>query len=443
MKASLKKSLTAVGIAAALSGVSTNSMATVMGDAGEAWLIPFAYWDSQEGASSWDTVINVTIPSTVGGKTIPNVYTANNTTPRGLVVNPPVVAIPPDQTPFAVFQQPALIASNWAIQFYFQSFVSNDVCDGPLPITPEDFNSYRLSELCPGFENYPGYLTFTTAAGAAGNNADFAFFADAYLTADNSDDVPNESPATFVAWQIPALPMPDGADTAGAASPITAKNQVIEASFPRVETRPITAGIGTFATSAGVRKVIDLMLGDREEEAGPLDEFDLNTLLVFWNDENLTNRVVPPAAVSWDGVGVHLFDEFENGCSTSIPLPWELNLVWFRDPGEPAGPLFIEDWLDDVGFFTGPSRYFQPARCQDNDDAFLRVQLPREGTGATFNDRTAMYAFSLMMWWDGAYAYPASHDEDGGEPVPMPSVGAHDRGLFGSTGNIWVSNPFP
>lgn len=446
MKASFRKSLTMAGIATVLSGVGGTATAGIIGDAGEAFLVPFAYWNNTPDGgigSRWNTVINVTIPSTVGGKTIPNIYTANNTTPRGAVVSPPVVSIPADQTPFAAF----LGGPNpsWGLHYYFQTFLSVDVCDGPLPVTPEDFNSYRLSELCPGFEDTPGYLIFVTAEGARGNAADFAFFADAYLTADNTDDTLVLAPANQVAWRLPTLPMPDGADV-GTPPVITETNQVIETSFPRVEARPITAGIGTFAP-LGSRKVIDMMVGDREEvDSG----FDLNTLMVVWNASNLTNRVIPPAAVSWDNVGVHLFNSEEFGCSTSIPLPWELNLVWFRDAVEGAGPPFIENHLDQLpGPITtpGPSRYFQPAACLGagtDDDAFVRFQLPVETDGVAFNDRTAMYGVSLMMWWDGAFAYPASHDPNGdqdpvAEEIPMPSVDAHDRGLFRTSGNIWVA----
>jgi hypothetical protein len=445
MKATFNKSLIAAGFAASLAGVSGNSQAAIAtGDAAEAFLIPFAYWiPSSSSASGFDTVVNFTIPSTVGGKTIPNIYLANNTTPRGAVVQPPVVSLPPNQQPFAAFLLP-FEERVWSLHYYFESYDSIDICSGDIPITPELWDAYTLSELCPGLPDTHGYLLLTTGTGAQGLDANFAFFTDAWLTVDNRGGAPLANVGDLGAWSLPTLGMPDGDDAQG----ITQFNQIVETAAPTIDARPIYSGIGTSYPNAPAtaRKVIDLSLAHRTDvETAGVDYYTRNMLIV-WNDSNFEG---------WSSVGYHLFNDFEEGCNGAIPLPWELNVIWFTEPGDSGIPFFIpnQQGFNNVTEVAAPGYIWKPALCRDELDAFVRLQLPLENTGTTFADRTAMYAFSLAMWWSGApvaaqqtpvlgFAYPREGYDLTGDWLAWeanPSTDAHDRGIFATTVLMWTA----
>ena len=82
----MKLSKNAVGLAvAAAIGFSGQANAIMEGVAGEGLLVPFVLFNSgnhfERIAETINTLIEVTIPGSVGKDTIPNYYTAPHTTP--------------------------------------------------------------------------------------------------------------------------------------------------------------------------------------------------------------------------------------------------------------------------------------------------------------------------------------------------------------------------
>lgn len=458
MKTIFRKPLVAASLAAAFAGASGSASAAITGDAGEAFLVPLAVWTNVPGNSQLDTIVQLTIPSTVGAKTIPNVYTASHTTPRGQVQTPPLEIPPPNELPFEVFlNPPAGLGPNNGVHWYFIDYRSITRRDGFIPVTPEDRYTYSLRQHLNGdFANWPGYLLIVTEDGSEQLKADFAFFANAYLTADNSTDPTGPgaaSPYAQVAWELPTLPMPDGDDATG----WSPTNQVVEALDPEIDVRPVHSGIGTWypGLTASARKVIDLAIADRlaARPAGYVP----STLMVIWNDSNLD---------SWTNLAAHLFNMDEWGCSVTIHAPNELNLDFW--PGSntarateattnppfsatstsPGFVQFKDGSLPPVG------KTIRTAPCPGSAhpeiftaDGFVRIQLPLESTDADVNTRTAMYAFSLQMWTTlntSAYLLPRNNWLTGGFQTPWdqrawPTSVANDRGIFAGSAQAWTT----
>ncbi|MDD2769349.1 MAG: hypothetical protein PHT19_11485 [Methylococcus sp.] len=419
MKPCLKKTALAVGVSAALIGVSTVSQAQITGDAGEANLVPFAVWSSGASGtkSAIDTMVRVTTPSTVGNKTITNVYTANNATPN--VAGGGAYPLPlGDQTPWETFKNPATNDYEYRdnIHWYFMNYQSIELINGEFPVSPEDVALFSLASEASGFENQPGYLVFTTAEGAAGHEANFAFFADAWLEVDNASatGISLAAPYTIHEVDIPVLPMSDGDDVTSPS--LSIGNQVIEVGSPTgPNASPWFSGIptGWMGASAGAVKSIDLTLGGRSESAESLPYYK-DALLVVWSDQNFSG---------WAGSKVHYdtFDEYENGCSGSLSLPYELNLIWAPTlySGASTGAKAAPSWVSSS--YGGQTYNFCNPGISTGETGFVRLQLPLV---STTNFATA-YAFSIPVWSDGNYL------------VPTKTFEANDRGAFSSTAGAW------
>jgi hypothetical protein len=448
MKATFRKSLVVAGTAAALAGVTSNSFAAIHSDVGEAYLVPFSVWGNTDPAwpdtslgSSLDTIYHITVPSAVGGKTIPNVYTANNTTPNNGALPPNgTVQIGLDQSVFDIFGPPFENETQWFLHWIFYDYRSGELANGPWEISPEDYDSVSLRDdlLNGSLENVPGYMLWVTAAGYAGNAANFTFVVDSFLVADNTGDTtegtnPVFPPYSEVAFQIPSYPLADGSDTPPTIRP---DNHVVEA-FGQAS--PIYSAISTYwpvtdAQLAQAVKVIDLSVSDRTDDSTPPDGSNIyhaSTLLVFWNDTNGVNPITGPNP--WAVVNTDLFNPFEEGCSRAISIPNELTLFWFTpaigtDPwglgGNYARPSFLDANPGVPGLLPPMSFNWtlsNQAQCENSADAFIRFQLPLVSN----TTRTSMAAFSLQTWWNGMYLLPRNDDDDA-----YPTDEANDRGTF-------------
>ncbi|UHD14527.1 hypothetical protein [Thiocapsa bogorovii] len=80
MSSNFKKLAIAAGVSAGLAVVSAPSYAVIAGPVGEALLIPLVAHGGDQPLAS-NTIIQVTIPGTVGFDGIPNNFTAPHTTP--------------------------------------------------------------------------------------------------------------------------------------------------------------------------------------------------------------------------------------------------------------------------------------------------------------------------------------------------------------------------
>ena len=329
MNTKFKKLALSAAITAALGGVSMPTHALIQGSAGEALLVPFVVYDTVDSlpgsADVVNTIIELTIPGTVGLDTIPNHYTASHTTPQYVqpLTSPPVLG-------GILYDNPALTPND--IHWFFFDHRSGHLLNGSIPVSPDLYFSFNWGDIVkarnPSLIGEKGYLIFGTHKAQGHAAADFSFFGDAHLvfTPDST------RPLVKVAADIPVLPMNDGVDTPAqlASQRPTVDNQVIyDAAGIPSQASPLISGMRT-NWSDGIQNVtsFDLALSDRRSP----------TLHVFWNDVNLGSRpghpgqpiigtTVPPL-IGGPGASYNVYDDNEVSCSGSIEFPDELNVVW-------------------------------------------------------------------------------------------------------------------
>ena len=83
MNVKFKKLALSAGITAALGGFSMPSHAIIEAAPGEALLVPFVVYNDGVigGTTPINTIVELTVPGSVGHDTIPNFYTASHTSP--------------------------------------------------------------------------------------------------------------------------------------------------------------------------------------------------------------------------------------------------------------------------------------------------------------------------------------------------------------------------
>jgi hypothetical protein len=356
MTTNFKKLALAVGVTAGLAAVSMPSQALITGAAGEALLVPLVVYGGL--GTSFDpfvnTVIRVTIPSTVGFDTIPNEFTAPHTTPT----NPGPTLFPADKD---------LAGGNY-IHWYWFDKRSLHRLNRKVKVTADDVVEINWRyEAGTAWVDQAGYMIIGTEAARSGAAANFAMYGDAWLLFDDPTTV-----RTFTAYQ-PVLPMSDGAD-GPQGTPVSVDDQVkyTAGGIPR-NASPLISGMRTNRSDGDLSDatVWDLALSDRT----------FPTIQVIWLDTNLG---------SGNYVAVDVFDTTELTCSGTIPLPYELNVVWVPSTYTPEA----------TSTYTAPRWVTQdevlctPHGSLATDNGFVRYVLPEyrdtnidapETAGATFS----------------------------------------------------------
>ncbi|MEW6036737.1 MAG: hypothetical protein AB1648_00520 [Pseudomonadota bacterium] len=460
MSINFKKTAIAAGMFTALAATSMSANAMRVTEAGEANLVPFVIWtsdifDPTPGLNSLfglNTVVKITVPMSVGNDVIPNFFTAYHTSPTNGSKADPGKQSPAD---------PDLVPANM-IHWVFLNEHSEHLLNGTITVTPDDVAvldwgaAVRKKGKQTELNGRPGYLVLVTEDGYKGNDADFSFFAEAWLLAGvrsildpMQQDVHLNTGGVIglIDAAIPVLPMSDGADNYGTPAYTQApsvKNSVIEAGTNgSVIASPLVAGIRTNwsdgnGTDIGV---VDVTLGNRNVPIGQfnaLNFLQFPTLAVIWNDRN---------AKAWSSVLVDVFNDSEQYCSDFLELDHQLNLVWVQTDvtagNNPFGlawpvPGFIQAWGQDRALCV-PSDD-TPLPVQNGNIAlekllsggFLKMYLPEPIDTGIFEPESAMAAFSIPLQVLVTVETDAAGDRHFTDisAVPFSTALGHARGMF-------------
>lgn len=451
MNTSFRRTAIAAGMFTTLAGASMSANAMIVGDAGEANLVPFVVWDdailddAADTVTSINTIVKITVPGAVGNKTIPNRFTAIHTTPTNGSFAVPGLNVPP----FTGLQS----AHTAKIHWYFLDQKSVHRLDGTIPVTPNDSAVIdwgavvKASGIQPQLNGTVGYLVLTTETASTGvADADFAFFAEAWAIAGIDGDgalINGGGTIGVVDAVIPVVPMADGADPVPNGVP-TADNQVIQRGTNKsVKVSPLFSGIPTnWSDGDPIQQIkeVDVTLGNRSTQIGSVtNPFQIPTLVVVWNDRNAgTTKGLPPGWNDWSSIGVDVYNEQEESCSATITLPWQLNLLWVEtDVSAPyPAPAFI-DKLSPFGYgpqgqqtllCVPPVAPFDPlAVTKLFQGGFLRMYLPEQVDSMINQPESAAVIFSIPLQYNVNF--------EAGQPIgvsviPFETALGHDRGIF-------------
>jgi len=397
MKTTLKKLALAAGTTAALAG-SMSANAILQGLPGEAQLIPLAYStgllavDASLNFQPVDTVVRFVTARSVGGDTLiqftaPHVQQGNPlaTQPNGV-----------ESLPSPGWGAAGTTAN--AIHWILLDTRSQHLDNASIPVTADDVAVFSLSSRVPGLGGGPvlGYLVAVTEAAYNGTaNANFAFFADAFLTIG-----PVAAPVAVVT--IPTLALADGADTLGGTPSVF--NEVQELGLqPNVNASPIAAGIRTSGSLPW--RVVDLTLNRNDLTTN-------GTLTVVWNDRNLfENILTPPSAFQFP---FEIYGDNENHYSRAVRVPNELNIYRAQTLPQAVTSGLLGDLATPINL--------QPDATNVNGEGFGKLFVPRPAGSSTGLSNSAMFAFTVGV----ESTFPGS----GTWNVVSPSWLPHDRGTF-------------
>jgi len=408
MNTKFKKLALSAGITAALAGFSLPSHAIIEGVAGEALLVPFVVYDSDANNNGTiiNTIVELTVPGSVGLDTIPNNFTASHSTPTGasITFNNPNLSVHGGIVPVA----------NSSIHWYFFDERSHHRLNGPIPVTADDFVQIDWGQIVrdnggvqpgKGLNGEQGYLVFGTEIARTqgflpGSHAaaNFSFFGDAYLVATSA----NPALPTLIDAKIPVLPMNDGPDAPGQTK-VTVDNQVLYKGNIVSDVSPLISGMRT-VWSDGIFNIVgfDLTLGHR----------NIPTLQVFWNDHNGTGGLLAPRYVA----SVDVFDDDENECSASIPLDNELNTIWISQDSQFG---LAPEWVNTTTQLCYPNG----TQSALTKPGFVRYQIDEQGDTNINAPEQAAVAFSIL--WHEVTNVDAINNI-----VPVETALGHERGKF-------------
>lgn len=413
MKAFQKLALTsAIGVSLAAASLPSYAIVEAIAEAQLIPLVVYAHGEEEgQAAGDVNTVINVTVPNVIGWEDVANTFLAPNTSPTNPTVGPGALLFPDNQA----LLEPISSYIHW----YWFDYRSIHRINRRVPVTPDDMVQINWSDQTGGtfLNGVPGYMVISTETGSTGAAADFAFFADAHLLWANG---PDNSAYSSDIWtiKIPVLGLVDGADGAFNAPVTNADNVKYNgARIPRAVS-PLISGIRSNLNDGAIDDVVvfDVTLSNRRYD----------TLAVVWVDTNLDdvegyNTFIP----------VDVFDTYENSCSATIEIPYELNLIWIPGTSGTESPFTTGAAAD----ITDPDNGWasQAELCipfdedgdqTTNDAGFVRAQMPEyidETTLGITGPESSIYAFSITFdrvgtdlpnWLNGAVAL------------------GHDRGMF-------------
>jgi hypothetical protein len=401
------------------------SHAVIRAVAGEAFLIPFVLYDSDLGIN---TLIQVKTPSAIGFDTIPNWFTARNTTPTNASLN---LVRDPDLG--------ALGAYTAGLKIFIFDSGSKEVLNTQIPTSPDALTLINYGQFVnnlPALDGQKAYMVITNDKGlfrdAAGNQgvdwreaARFTMLVDAFMIWDAGD--------ALVDAYIPTLPMSDGDDLVLGSRPTMHNNVVFDSDGTIVDVSPLPTGMRT-SRDNGVNN--DYML------------FDLF----------LSNRFAPSIHVVWldDNIGQSLtgfvFNDKEESCSQGLPLGKELNVIWSSIPElQPGGEIVPPiGWVDSATEFCYPGGKFadplsgNPITDLVNSDiyfpGFARFRINEYATNvpATFQPTSAGVAFSIHLQVDQLTSLDGPRGGDTADEVqpgtavilPIETQLANQRGFY-------------
>jgi len=401
MTSKFKKLAVAAGVSAGLAAMSMPSQAVITGAPGEALLVPLVVWAQGHpvvdvpGAPVYNanTLIQVTVPGSIGFDDVPNLFTAANTTPT----NAGPVLFPDD----------ADLSGGNTLHWYWFDHRSIHRLDRPVDVTANDTVTIDWQENASNrYEGEAGYMIIGTETARRSGAADFSFYGDAWLEVTVQGSTPATSPTQLTT--IPVIPMTDGEDgPLGTAISVT-DNVKYRGGIP-VEASPLIGGMRTNRSDGTVDlTAFDLPYSTRANTA---------TMQVVWMDRNLDDVDVDGSTLPL--VPVDVYDSEENACSASIELANELNVIWvpwLNGDATPVAPYFAQ---------TVENLCLAEA---DNvlEPGFVTYYLDEYVDNAVDAPETAGVAFSIF--WEANDGLLGSFDNV--DSFSMRTVMGHERGTF-------------
>lgn len=333
MNPKFNKLALAASIGASLGATAIPVHATLENIAGEALLVAPVAYDATVGSFTINnTLINLSMPGSIGAEAVVNVYSAPNSTPTNPVgANPVTAALLPE-------------SNSGRIHWYFFDENSKHQFNSSFTMTPNDIATIDWKEVANGrVSGEIGYLILGNEGARSGKAADFAFAGEAWL--DMSFDGfmgPASTPVTITneKVQIPVLTMIDGPDDTGTDPSVA---DMVKYSQPQGIPRaasPLYSGMLTnFADGILDDTIVfDMSLGNR----------NIESMHVMWLDQN-----------AWGALDTEIFDSNEERCSWTGGFGKEMNLVtqyplW--DSRTACEPVAYDDDSVPVGFV----KYFAP-----------------------------------------------------------------------------------
>lgn len=390
MTQNFKKLAIAAGVSVGMAALSMPSHAVIQGAPGEALLIPLVVYHDAAFAGDYtaNTIVQVTIPSTVGFDTVPNDFTAPNTTPTA---TPPTLLSSYD----------SLDPTNTIHWFWFDQESIHQL-DQKIKVTADDVVQINWREEAASsviWNGVAGYMVVSTDAGTSSQAADFSMYGDAWLELDV--DGAGTVPASLAT--IPVLPMSDGED-GPIDTPVSNSDNVKYIGGIPSEVSPTVSGIRTNASTGALD---DLTVFDL-----PLNTHTAPTMHVVWIDKNLSDDDYLGDAAN--AIPVNVFDSEENDCSATTALPYELNVIWV--------PRATGDTSVSLPFFsTSKARLCAPSSGYATEAGFVQYQIREYIDTGIDAPESAAVAFSLL-WSSDLDTTPGSFE--------ITTVLAHERGTF-------------
>ncbi len=347
-----QKLMLASGVATALAGLSMPSHAIIEGAAGEALLVPFVLYSNPNNAPlqligdflepSINTLIMVTTPSAVGKDTIPNYFTAPNTTPTN--AGPPITEMPdPDLGEEFEFSA--------GLHLYFFNSKSVEEWNDDIPVSPDDMTLINWGDIVekqrPALNGMKGYMVITNEKGKGGwawrDAARFSMFGDAWMIWPTS--------IGLIDSKIPVLPMSDGKDVTDQAANTT--NNVVHTSGGAIaQATPLSSGMRTnISNGNGLADytLFDLTMSNRF----------LPTIHVIWVDENIGQANT-----------AYVFNDQEDSCSMTLPIANELNVYWTSIPTLQPGQKCLINPINTTQCITDTAN---ACRASTDPDFFYKI----------------------------------------------------------------------
>lgn len=326
----------ASSICALIAGGTGIANAAIPGIPGEALLVPLVLTGAADVAGV-ETYVGLTVPQTIGTDQLINVYTAPHTTQANVITTQVPQPYRAGATAPEIF---------WTLYDEESKKVQDGRCEvssGDMVLWTTDpavrtLQQQQTSQIAQaGVQNVPssicgptnrtrfGYVVFQTMPGADGQDADFAFAADATIAS---------APLLGTTFSVPVMPMADGADPAGQTTPLL-YNEVVAGGNPGdlrpespIAVAPILAGI-RMNDADGLQEDVVIQAPIQ----GPLAGSGMS-LHVFWFDRNDANRVAD----------LNIWDDQEGVCSDTYPLPREVNLALYNASVPPIAAFTPANW---------------------------------------------------------------------------------------------------
>lgn len=326
------KKLAVAGAVSTALGMGGLAHASMEGVVGEAFLIPLVtYGVNTAGLLDTNTIISVYAPGIVGQDTIPNDYTARNTTNGGAYTHPTGTVG---------------TGYHW---FYFDPR-SVHIFDAGSTLTANDLDIVDWATTAGTLGLAPGgvgYMIIANDGARQGDAATMAMVVEASLLLNIT--------GAQEAIRIPTYAMSDGVD---GTAPRIGDECVYDSRIPTCS--PLISGIRFNNGDGNPNKdaIFQLYVNRDRNVDGTADAEDLH---VIWFDRN--------DDVGRANVPVDVFDDTELQCSSTYQLPNELNLIHIFETAPGAGTFQSLNLTQATAVnrpFCNPGGFFGPGFVQVN-----------------------------------------------------------------------------